>query len=172
MLDEQISVLVREIAADDIADLNALYMRSLNENRAGFIQPSSHASWDGLKGFCDDLQLNAGCMLGLFYRDRLIGCGGLRRETEKENAVELCKLHLAAEYQGQGLGRYMLARLIEKAQILSYQNIFLHVTVTQTAAINLYRTTGFIETHRAVYHAVDGSTYDTIYMWRKLVPDG
>ena len=100
-------------------------------------------------------------MLGLFQDNTLLGFGGLK---QKENGrVELCNLHLHPHQHGKGLGKQIALALIDEARELDYQTVELHVTVTQEAAISLYKRLGFIETGRKVYD-VDGQSFDTVFM--------
>lgn len=103
-----------------------------------------------------------GEMLGLFTpEDNLIGFGGLNNKGE--GRAELCNLHLHPDYHGQGLGRRIAVTLMDDAEKLGYGILELHVTVTQTSAIALYRKLGFRETKRQVFD-VEGKSFDTLFM--------
>lgn len=103
-----------------------------------------------------------GEMLGIFSPDGiLLGFGGLK--DKGKGRVELCNLHLHPDYQGQGLGKRLALALMEDAEDLGYGIIELHVTITQQAAIGLYKRLGFRETDRKVYD-VEGASYDTLFM--------
>ncbi len=103
-----------------------------------------------------------GEMLGLFLTSgELIGFGGLKNKGD--GRAELCNLHLHPDYHGQGLGRRLAVTLMDDAERFGYGILELHVTVTQMAAIGLYKSLGFRETKRQVFD-VDGASYDTLFM--------
>ena len=80
---------------------------------------------------------------------------------------ELCKLHVATECQGCGIGRLISKSLVDHAQARGFADVSLHVTATQSAAIALYRRLGFKETGRRIFTAsVSGANtyFDTICM--------
>ena len=105
---------------------------------------------------------DSGEMLGVFAVDgTLLGFGGLKNKGDER--VELCNLHLHPGYHGQGLGQRLAVTLMDDAEKLGYGIMELHVTVTQTAAIGLYKKLGFRETKRQVYD-VEGASYDTLFM--------
>ena len=55
------------------------------------------------------------------------------------------------EYRGRGYGRQILARAIEYAQAVERPPIFLEVAPENDAALGLYTSVGFRETHRYDY---------------------
>lgn len=154
------NLVLRPVSPDDAAQLRALYQLSLARNTEGFVQkPDYHGD---IAARAEKYVSENGAMLGLFTADNeLLGFGGLKSTTP--GRVELCNLHLHPQYQGQGLGKRLTLALMDEAQELGYQTVELHVTVTQTAAIGLYKRLGFVETRRQVYH-VEGQTFDTLFM--------
>jgi len=154
------NLVLRPIATCDADQLRALYKLSLSKNTQGFVQkPDYHGD---IFARAEKYQSENGAMFGLFTADdQLLGFGGLKATSP--GRVELCNLHLHPDYQGQGLGKRLTLALIDEAEELGYQTVELHVTVTQTAAIGLYKRLGFIETRRQVYH-VEGQTFDTVFM--------
>lgn len=159
---------IRMLDADkDAQELRDLYAVSLSANRAGFIQDSAAQPLADIAEIAAHFSASGGGMLGLFTGNRLIGFGGICRH-ETPQAAELCKLHLHPAYQGRGLGRRLVDELLQLARTKGFDDIVLHVTATQVAALGLYIRLGFKQTHRAIYTAPDGSTYDTIYMHRPV----
>lgn len=155
-------VQIRSITADSYEALRELYIFSLRYNRPGFIQNEKR---DGdIADRAQKYQTENGDMLGIFKPDgTLIGFGGLKRNAKDHSRVELCNLHLHPECHGQGLGRRIVETLIAHARQRGYKTVELHVTITQTAAVNLYQSLGFIQTARILHESTDG-TYDTLYM--------
>jgi [ribosomal protein S18]-alanine N-acetyltransferase len=59
--------------------------------------------------------------------------------------VHLLNISVAKSHQGQGLGRSLLAQMIEVSRHRQAANMFLEVRVSNTNAIALYETMGFCE---------------------------
>lgn len=156
----QTPVTIRHIDQTDHDALRALYIKSLKLNKDGFIQDLDFHG--DIAARAVQYQSNNGLMIGAFDGDQLIGCGGLVGKSD--TLAELGKLHLDPAYQGRGLGRMMAEHILTEAENLGYDIVDLHVTITQEAAIGLYRKLGFTETKREVFEYADGTTYDTIFM--------
>lgn len=157
------NLLIRKLRPADDAALTALYAQSVAANPKGFIQDVNHNG--SIVQRAREFETNGGAILGLFNDDTLIGFGGLRKDDD--DTAELCKLHLNADYQGQGLGKKMVLELMQTAEQLCFKKIILHVTVTQETAIGLYKSLGFAETDRKVY-VIGEASFDTLFMECKL----
>lgn len=59
--------------------------------------------------------------------------------------AHLLNISVAKAYQKQGLGKFLLNHMMEKAQAYGAANMFLEVRVSNTAAIGLYESIGFNE---------------------------
>ena len=59
------------------------------------------------------------------------------------NTCELRKMYLAPGYRGQGLGKYILRKAIERAKDLGFNEMVLETSSKLVAAIQLYRQFGF-----------------------------
>ncbi len=57
--------------------------------------------------------------------------------------MELLKIAVGKEFQGQGYGRILLDKVLELARLLDMESVFLEVRESNTPAIGLYRKTGF-----------------------------
>jgi ribosomal protein S18 acetylase RimI-like enzyme len=73
--------------------------------------------------------------------DRAAGFA-LVTETSARSA-HLAQLAVAPEYQGQGLGRRILARVVARLSEMRYQGLSLMVSRENRRALDLYRTMGF-----------------------------
>ncbi len=76
--------------------------------------------------------------------DRVAAMGALRQVDE--HIVELKRMRVSPELQGQGLGRRLLRALEGRARELGYTRIVLDTTERQAAAIALYQHEGYLET--------------------------
>jgi GNAT superfamily N-acetyltransferase len=70
----------------------------------------------------------------------LAGCVALRPAGE---AAEVKRLYVRDRWKGQGLGRRLMARLIEEAHTAGYRRLVLDTLPSMTAAHALYRSLGF-----------------------------
>ena len=59
--------------------------------------------------------------------------------------AHLLNISVAASFQGQGLGRRLLAQMIDISRRHQAANMFLEVRVSNTPAITLYESMGFCE---------------------------
>lgn len=158
---------ITELRFDDKSPLESLYENSLRTNAQGFIQDISfHGNiYDVFVRY----EEQGGVVRVLKDNDTLIGMGALCPLDEK--TVEVCKLHLAANYKGQGLGKRLLLSLLEEGKKKGFTLAELHVTATQKAAIGLYLNTGFQQWQRKnCVVSVNGKdeVYDTVFMRREL----
>lgn len=155
--------IIRSAEAEDFEPLMKLYERSVQRNAQGFIQDIRfHGS---LIEKAMHWRKTGGDLIAARKDGRVIGLGGLAPLNTSH--VELCKLHVAPDQQGLGVGRALAERLISHAWTAPFSEVHLHVTASQTAAIMLYRSLGFTETQRAPFSVqVFGkeAVFDTIYM--------
>jgi len=85
-------------------------------------------------------------VIGVYAGERLAGTAGFVRETpvKMRHKGRIWGVYLTAELRGQGIGRRMLQLVVERAtKIEGLEQVVLHVTTTQTAAIATYRSLGF-----------------------------
>ena len=100
--------------------------------------------------------------LGAFDGDNLIAIATLIRETElkERHKARIYGVYVTASQRGKGVGRALVAALLERAkQDSSLEQILLAVATCQNAARQLYRSFGF-ETYGTEPNALKvGSTY-------------
>ena len=72
--------------------------------------------------------------------------------------AHLLNLSIAKDYQKQGLGRYLLEKMVDIAKSNQMANMFLEVRVSNISAIALYENMGFNEMaiRRGYYPAANG----------------
>ncbi len=81
----------------------------------------------------------------------------------------LMDIGVDAQFRGQGLGRALLTRVLQRCHQAGMQTLWLEVRVSNAAAIELYRSAGFslIERRKGYYVAEDGKE-DALIMCLKL----
>ena len=85
---------------------------------------------------------NSGLFLAALDDGRLIGTGAIRKLDEK--IAELKRIWLLDEYQGQGIGFQLVARLFNFASAHGYQYIRLQTSPQQKRAVAFYKKFGFL----------------------------
>ena len=110
------------------------------------------------------------CKLVAVVAGEIIGMAGLHTTNPslRRSHVRLLGIGIAAEWQGRGVGRELMHRLLHWADNWAgVLRIELHVHDDNQRAIELYRTLGFVEEgrHRA-YALKDGRYIDSLSMAR------
>ncbi len=157
---------VREIVKSDLLSLEDLYVKSIRANEKGFIQDLSRSK--NIKDFVLDTQKEGGNFVGLFIDKNLVGFGGY--VNEGNGRLQICKLHLLKELQGTGYGKLIFSALEADAKYKGYKDFTLHVTNTQTNAVNMYKKLGYqVEGEKDYEIEISGEIchYPTIYMRKK-----
>lgn len=93
-------------------------------------------------GFSDALSLPTSCYLTAVFQDKVVGYCGFYRSFEEANIVNVS---VKKNVQRQGVGSCMLRELIRRGVNAGVRSFILEVRVSNTAAIALYQSLGFIE---------------------------
>jgi len=76
---------------------------------------------------------------------KIAGCCGIYpTKGLPENYVELVKFYLSSESRGKGIGKTLLAKTVESAQLFGYTKLYLESLPQFNDAVNLYERYGFI----------------------------
>ena len=127
--------------------------KAVEEHQVTALQTVAHRFRDVAEGNCN---------LGAFENFELIGTATFLRETglKERHKGRIYAVYVSARHRGKGVGRALIAALLENAkQDPSLQQVLLSVATTQIAAKKLYRSFGF-ETFGTEPNALKiGSTY-------------
>jgi ribosomal protein S18 acetylase RimI-like enzyme len=92
-----------------------------------------------------DLEANYGNGKGAFFvllkGEAVIGTVALHHEADA--VCELCRMYLASEHRGQGLGRKLLEHGVREAKERGYREMRLKTASVLVEAISLYKRAGF-----------------------------
>ena len=114
------------------------------------------------------------CRLVAVADGRVVGAAGLHPagNSLRRSHVRMLGIGIGAEFQGRGVGRLLIARLLHWADNWAgVLRVELTVHADNDRAITLYRATGFVEEGRHVAYALkDGRYVDALCMAR-LHPD-
>lgn len=114
------------------------------------------------------------CLLGghgcwvLELHGRIIGHCVLATGAGEAHILNVC---VAPRHQGQGLGRYLVQRLIDLARWHRVERVFLEVRPSNKGAVHLYETMGFNEIgRRPGYYPSHTGREDALVMALELLP--
>jgi ribosomal protein S18 acetylase RimI-like enzyme len=99
-----------------------------------------------------------GRLLLAYDSSQLAGCIALRRLEEQ--TCEMKRLFVREEFRGQGLGRQLIAGIIQEAKQIGYRNMRLDTLPPKmNDAIGLYRSYGFKEIAPYYKNPVPGALF-------------
>jgi len=106
----------------------------------------------------------AGALLLVEDEGNYAGAVGLR-QIENEFTCEVKRMYIKPEYQGKGIGKALMARVLETAKSMNYKIIKLDTLGPKMpAAVGLYKSFGFKEAAPYNYNPYEG----VLYFERKL----
>ncbi len=135
--------LIRPIAPADNRDIAALMRRVRSE----FAAPVEHDAIDEyeLKDLAASYSGGARQYFVVEKQQRVVGGGGFAPlRGGSESTCELCKMYLAPEVRGQGLGRALLEHCLTQAKAHGFTRCYLETLPRMRAACTLYEAYGFV----------------------------
>jgi GNAT superfamily N-acetyltransferase len=78
-----------------------------------------------------------------FIDGNTVGCGALRKLTEKD--MEIKRMFVLSDYRGQGISRQILSFLEKTARQKGFSRVYLETGSRQPEAIGLYVSSGYKE---------------------------
>jgi len=102
-----------------------------------------------------------GALLLAFVDGLPAGCGALRPLTDVDypNACEMKRLYVRRDFRGLGLGRTLVATLMDHARRAGYSSLLLDTLDDMEAARGLYTSLGFGEIPPYYYNPIAGAHY-------------
>lgn len=85
------------------------------------------------------------------------------------NEAHLLNLCVSPAFQGQGLGKKMLQKMMDTADVCDVRSVFLEVRVSNDVAINLYENSGFNQLGvRKDYYPGDNGKEDALVFGKEI----
>lgn len=164
------SITLKRLSAENWNDYKSIRLESVEDSPEAFA--STYSKIDKVMTEKDWKDwLNAYIIGAYDDDDNLIGCMALLRNTSGRNnhAANIYGAYVKKNYRNQGVGTMLLEKIIEQATAVGIEIIYLHVTVTQVQAINLYKKLGFVSYGTMPYSLRIGDRYfDQECMFLKL----
>ena len=98
----------------------------------------------------------SGAFLCAWSGDDLVGTGALKRHAD--GTAEIVRMSVVRAWRRRGVGRAIVAALLDEARTLGHRRIILETTETWDDAVRFYLSLGFVITHHQngeVYFALD-----------------
>jgi ribosomal protein S18 acetylase RimI-like enzyme len=139
---------IRFLTADDASEWWRLRLEALEGDPAAFSASAEEhrcLSLDGVRKRISDAT-NESFVIGAFDDERLAGMAGFYREKglKSWHKGRIWGVYVTPTKRGTGIGREMLQMLMQRArQMEGIEQILLSVSLSQKAAVALYRSLGF-----------------------------
>jgi ribosomal protein S18 acetylase RimI-like enzyme len=167
----------RKLNRGDVVEFQRLRLFGLRESPAAFgssFEESSVLSRQSFESMLDFSDAD-GAVQGAFDGGRLVGVGGLKRETrlkEKHKGI-IWGLYVDPEFRNRGVAREIMQRLVEQARAMT-DLVFVKLTVlaSNEPAKRLYEKLDFIKfgcEPKALL--IEGKLFDEDYMLLALEPE-
>lgn len=142
-----------------VRDLHVLALR----NAGAFVETDDTGDWDRDLDDIETVYLSTGgeFLVGAI-NGVIVAMGGLRLNDDGSATLKRMRVH--PRCQRRGYGRELLRRLEEAAQQKRRTRIVLDTLPVQGAALALYVSSGYVETHRAQRDGVE-----LLFMEKRLV---
>jgi len=139
---------IRFLTAEDAAEWSRLRLEALDRDPAAFSSSIEEHQALPIEEVRKRLSANPhSFVVGAFEEGRLFGMAGFHRETgpKTRHKGRVWGVYVTPSKRGKGLSRRMMDALLKRAaEIAGLEQILLSVTKTQTAALALYRSLGFV----------------------------
>lgn len=129
---------IRIARAELTDDGSRALIESLNAELTG-AYPEPGATHFGLDPA--DVSDGRGAFLVIYQEGNPVGCGAVRLLDPETG--ELKRMYVSPAVRGRGLGRCLVAALETEARALGVRRLVLETGIRQSAALALYRATGF-----------------------------
>jgi putative acetyltransferase len=99
--------------------------------------------------------------------DKIVGCCGIYPSDElPEDYAELVKFYLTKEARGKGIGRELLEKCIDLAEVYEYTHLYLESLPEYSKAVGMYEKEGFVKLNKPLGKFEHTSC--SIWMLKKL----
>jgi ribosomal protein S18 acetylase RimI-like enzyme len=142
---------IRALDAEDAAQYRAFRLEMLREWPSAFTSSYDEEVCKPVRVIVDRLTSPRNVMLGAFDGETLVGIAGLVKEERQQvrHKATLVGMAVASAAGGRGIGKALVASIIDTAIAAGLRQVGLTVSEGNEAAVGLYRSCGFVEWGRA-----------------------
>jgi ribosomal protein S18 acetylase RimI-like enzyme len=119
----------------------------------------------GLRTYDLAVMAQAGAVLVATIDDEIVGGCQLMRVLDDPDFFYVVGFYIRPQWRGRRLGRELLAQMAERSKALGAKGLVLTAAPSNVAALNLYRSAGFVE-DRFVPHFYGDNEDRYILRWR------
>ncbi|RUS46131.1 GNAT family N-acetyltransferase [Cohnella sp. AR92] len=91
-----------------------------------------------------------------------VNIGDSQTENLGEEALEIERIYIGGKFQKQGLGKHLIGKAMERAELLNKKQVWLGVWEKNENAISFYKKLGFIQTGSHSFFMGDEEQLDYI----------
>lgn len=138
------SIELRRLSPKDWQEYKSIRLESIQDSPEAFA--STYEEIDNAMSENDWKDWLNAYILGAYDEGLLVGCATLLRNTSDRNnhIAHVYGVYVKQKYRGVGIGRMLLEKIITQAKELGIEILLLNCTITQTAAMGLYKNLGFV----------------------------
>ncbi|MFA6394079.1 MAG: GNAT family N-acetyltransferase [Patescibacteria group bacterium] len=138
---------LRRFVKNDKKAVDLLHIQGLKQSDSYINEPEARQQLDAdLIDIRKTYIKNGGEFIVATLNNKIIGMGALKR-IDKITA-EIKRMRVKPEFQGRGIGKMILDKLIEKAKEVGCKKLVLDTGIKQVPAQGLYQSRGFKEYKR------------------------
>lgn len=139
-------VTIRMLRPDDEQSVRMLILSGLGQ-RFGIAKPELNPDLDAI--YANYVAAGESFIVAE-QNGRIVGSGALIREKGSVHIGRIVRVSVAAESQGQGIGRKISRYLINMAATRGFNQLLIETNSTWESALKLYKSLGFQEVSRRV----------------------
>jgi len=118
--------------------------------------------------FKDCMRVGYSCQVAI-RDDEILGYAIMSSGAGEAHLLNIC---VTLQYQGQGIGQFILRKMIELAKVKKVHTIFLEVRPSNSIALDMYMKNGFNEIGtRKDYYPAKGGREDALILALSLITD-
>ncbi len=154
---EKEKISLRQFEDKDESEVYNLHVEGLRSAGTFTEDPQARVTLDAdLKRIKAEYIDNRGDFLVVLTDGKIVGMGAIRNVDQETGEIK--RMRVKPELQGQGIGKIILDKLIDRAKELGYKKLILDVAEKSEIARGLYESRGFKEYKRGEFYG-DASVY-------------
>jgi diamine N-acetyltransferase len=160
---------IREVTSNDIVQLQKISRQTFHETFAALNSEENMAKYLeeelSIEKLTAELNNTDSAFYFAVYNANVIGYlklnfGESQTELKDKKAVEIERIYVLKEFQGQHIGQLLYDKAIQVARQKNAEYVWLGVWEENTKAINFYKKNGFIEFDKHIFLLGDDAQTD------------